>query len=171
MLGSVPAPSVLRRGDVRQVGRDLAGGVRAADRVAAGASGLHEDVAAAALGRARADRAPAAAWPSSQRFEVAVGLRDDVERHVRVLQAAELRALAAEDAGPIGLEPDRRRVARNQIALALEVRHPEAVDDVARRHLQHDRPVRAGCAVRSRSSRAGSGPRLRTGSPTTIDAR
>ena len=95
----------------------------------------------AALRPRPADRAPAAACASSQRSKSRLGFGDDVERHVRVLQPAELRALAAEDARTIGLHPDRRGVAGNQIALAVEVRHPEAVDHVARRDLQHDRAV------------------------------
>ena len=41
-----------------------------------------------------------------------IGLGDDIECHVGVLHAAELRALTSEDAGPISLEPQRRRVSR-----------------------------------------------------------
>src|SRR5205807_8601438 len=52
---------------------------------------------------------------------------------------AEFRALAAIDAWTIGPNPQRRRVARNQIAFALKVRDPEAVDDIAGIHLEHDR--------------------------------
>ena len=57
--------------------------------------------------RALTARAPAARMASSQRSKSGVGLGDDIERHVRVLQPAELGALAAEEARAVGLYPDR----------------------------------------------------------------
>ena len=146
MFGSVPAPSVRRDGDVRQIRRDLTVRRRAADGVAAPQRARHEDVAATALLLGLRIAAPAGAWPSSQRCELAVGLGDDVERHVRVLKAAELSALPAEDSGLVGLQPDRGDVAGNQIAFALEVRRPEAVDDVAGRDFQHHGPLTGMCS-------------------------
>jgi len=59
------------------------------------------------------------------RLEVVVWLGDDLERHVRVLQAAEFGALPAKDPGPVGAQPDGGDVAGNQIAFALEVRRPK----------------------------------------------
>ena len=84
-------------------------------------------------------------------------LGDDFERHVRVLMPAELRALAAIDAGFVRLDPRVGHDARNQIALAHQVRHPEAVNDVRRHRLDDDREadgnvqlVRAGEDIRWR---------------------
>ena len=71
-------------------------------------------------------------------LEVGLRLRDDVERHVGVLKAAELSALPPEDAGLVGLKPDRGDVSGNQIAFPLEVRRPKAMNDVARRDFQDD---------------------------------
>jgi len=70
-----------------------------------------------------------------------IGFRHDVKGHVRMLQPAELRALTAEAARLIGLQPDRGGVARNQIPLALQVRNPQAVDHVTRGDLDDDRPM------------------------------
>ena len=117
----------------------------------------HEHVAAAPLDSRLRRRAPAAASPSSQRSNSRFRLGDDVEGHVRVLQAAELGALAAEDARAIGLQPDRGGVAGNQVALAVQVRRPEAVDDVARRDLEHDRPVDRNVDLVRRRAPGGSG--------------
>jgi hypothetical protein len=72
---------------------------------------------------------------------VGFGLGNDVEGEVRVLEAAEFGALTAKHARLIGLHPDRRRVARNEIALSLKVRRLEAVNHVPRRELSDDRPA------------------------------
>ena len=68
-----------------------------------------------------------------------IGLAFDVddERHVRVLRAAEFGALAAIDADlASGAMRDVGVAAGDQVLLAGEVRHPEAVDDVV--GLEHD---------------------------------
>ena len=57
-------------------------------------------------------------------------LRDHPERHVGMLQAAELGTLAAKFARTVRLDPFESDTARNEIALAVQVRDPEAVDDV-----------------------------------------
>ena len=152
VFGSVPAPSVLRVARCVRSGATWPCGVGAPDGVASGASGPHEDVTAASRSAASGGSRAGCRMASSQPSKSSIRFGDDVEGHVRVLQPAELRALAAEDARPIGLHPDRRRVARNQIALALKVRHPETVDDVARRDLQDDGPVRGNVESRSRSA-------------------
>src|SRR3954469_20068381 len=64
------------------------------------------------------------------------GLRIDVYTHVRMLKATELRALAPERARARGQQRQRGRVAGQKIFLAVEARHPEAVNHVARSHLQ-----------------------------------
>jgi hypothetical protein len=51
---------------------------------------------------------------------------------LRMLHAAVLGALPAVDAGPVGLEPGDVRRPRYEVELALEGRHPQAVDDVTR---------------------------------------
>jgi len=55
-------------------------------------------------------------------------LGDDEQRHVGVLQAAELRALAAIGAGPVGAHRQRVRLPWDEVHLAGEIGHPEAVD-------------------------------------------
>ena len=65
-------------------------------------------------------------------FKLVLRLRNDVESHVRVLKAAEFSALASKPAGAIGCRPNRRRVARYEVAFPLKVGNPEAVDDVSR---------------------------------------
>ena len=72
------------------------------------------------------------------RFERGRLLGDHQQRHVRVLQATELGALAAIHAGPIGGEGQVVAAARDQILLAREIGHPEGVDDVRRAELDAD---------------------------------
>src|SRR5579884_2636965 len=62
--------------------------------------------------------------------ELLLRLRDDGERHVGVLQAAIFGALAAIETGPVGFDPGLVLLARDQIHLARQLRHPERVDDV-----------------------------------------
>ena len=59
-----------------------------------------------------------------------------------MLEAAELGALAAVDAGLVGAERMRRGAARDQVLLAGEVRHPEAVDHVVGVQRDDDRAGR-----------------------------
>src|SRR4051794_20985280 len=66
-------------------------------------------------------------------------LGDDVKRHLRVLRAAEFCALSAIEAGGVGLEPERLRVAWDEIFFPSEVRRPEAVNHVLRREQQQYR--------------------------------
>jgi hypothetical protein len=77
------------------------------------------------------------------RFELAGG--DDLDRgqHLGVLDPAELRALALEDAGSLRLEGRLDSLAGNGIELAADPGHPVAVDDVAlrRRDLEDDETV------------------------------
>ena len=69
-------------------------------------------------------------WLASHAVELRRRLRDHVEGHVRVLQAAELGALAAEDAGAVGLEHHVVRLPRDHVDLPVQLRHPERVDHV-----------------------------------------
>src|SRR4029079_14049040 len=57
-------------------------------------------------------------------------LGDDEERHVPVLDAAELGALSAVRAGLARVAHDSVLLARDQGDLAGQTRHPEAVDHV-----------------------------------------
>jgi hypothetical protein len=68
------------------------------------------------------------------------GFRIDVDAHVRVLEAAEFGAFAAVPPGFRRAQLQRGHVSRQQILLALQGRHPEAVDHIARGELQRDRP-------------------------------
>src|SRR6185437_1853628 len=139
-----PARDVLRRvvehsgrngaatGHVCEVRRRLAPGGRAGNVVAERAAAVHEQRLAAereeigrGSGRARRARVP--------RVERHARLGNHEERHLRVRQPAELGALSAIDARRIGAKPERARVPRNEIAFAVQVRRPEAVDDIVRR--------------------------------------
>ena len=59
--------------------------------------------------------------------------------HVGVGRAAELGALAVVLARRVGREDDARHAAGNRVALAAELRHPEAVDDVGAGDLEAHR--------------------------------
>ena len=86
------------------------------------------------------------------------GSCDDVERHVRVLEPAELGALPAVDAGSARVEDDVVRPPGDHIDLAVELRDPKAVDDVrapdanvdghADRNVDLVRRPRAGARIR-----------------------
>ena len=65
-------------------------------------------------------------------LELLLRLGDDEDAHMGVLEAAELGALAAVDARPVGDEPDVVLLAGDQVLLAHEVRDPEGVDHVGR---------------------------------------
>src|SRR5689334_5381921 len=123
--------------EMRQVRPDAAARARAADGVAEGALAREEDRAAARgfFARRLARRTALRVEPP---LEIGIRLGDDVERHVRVLASAEFRALPAVDTRPVRLQPDGARDAGDEIALALQVRRPEAVDDVVRRELEQD---------------------------------
>src|SRR5581483_6686639 len=90
-------------GDVRQVGADLAARAGAADRVTARARAAEEEPPAAGGERARR-RGGRPTLPREPAVEGRGRIRYDVDAHVRVLQPAELRALAAIDAGRVGVE-------------------------------------------------------------------
>src|SRR5207237_3754322 len=66
------------------------------------------------------------------RRELRGGLRDDEQRHLRMLRPAILGAWRAKDPRTVRLNRQFTGVARNQIRLAVQVRRPEAVNDVAR---------------------------------------
>src|SRR5581483_1347380 len=69
-------------------------------------------------------------------LELWTRLGDNIECHQCVLEAAKLRALPAIDTRGVGGEPLRPDVSGDEIALAVEVRHPEAVNDVGRPELE-----------------------------------
>src|SRR5205823_12336503 len=99
--------------------------------VAGGAAGAQELLLAVLNGRIRGRRYRGVLLlqPGG---ELIGRLGDDVDGHVGVLQAAELRALAAVGAGFVGFDPERVCLARNDVDFTVELRHPEAVDDVRR---------------------------------------
>ena len=51
------------------------------------------------------------------------------------------RRIVRESAGTVGLNPLGGDARRDQVAFALEIRHPEAMDDVVRGAADHDRPA------------------------------
>src|SRR4051812_8393267 len=75
------------------------------------------------------------------RLELRRRLSDHPESHVRMLHATELRALPAKTAGVVCLDPLRGDARWNQVALAVQIRNPEAVDYVVRRSTNHYRPA------------------------------
>ena len=87
-------------------------------------------------------------------------------RHVRVLDAAVLGALADVRAGVVGGEAQFVELARNRIDLPRELRDPEAVDDVVGGEPDLDRP-----ADREVDLVGGLDPRVRGSSPATTSAR
>src|SRR4029078_5723730 len=65
-------------------------------------------------------------------------LRNDLEGHAPVLDAAELRALPRVVTGLLGLEPDSRAAVGEDVALARKLGNPETVQHVLGDHLQGD---------------------------------
>ena len=63
-------------------------------------------------------------------LELALGEGDDPGPHVGVGQAAELLALAVEDARVVGLDRERVHAAGNDVTGSVQRRDPERVDDV-----------------------------------------
>src|SRR5436305_6803032 len=72
-------------------------------------------------------------------LEIDTRLGHDVERHLRVLIAAELGALTPVNAGRVRSEPGNGLMSWNEILFSREIRRPEAVNDVCRSHLQQHR--------------------------------
>ena len=72
-------------------------------------------------------------------FKLAGRLRNHPERHVGVLKAAKLGALAAKSSGTVGLKPFGGDARRDEIPLPLQIRDPEAMNDVVRIAADHDR--------------------------------
>src|SRR5688572_32511660 len=56
-----------------------------------------------------------------------------------MLETAILGALPAVDAGPIDLQPRAVQPSRHEVGLAVEIWHPEAVNDVSRFQVDQDR--------------------------------
>ena len=144
VFGIVSAASVRPRREVRQVGADVAAARRAADRVAARAgSASRNDARPRALGASRARAGCACSRASARNCGRRLG--DDLERHVRVLEPAELGALAAVDA-----RPGRRRAGSGSrwpgimSIFRFSSGHPEAVDHVGGRARRRRRACCAG---------------------------
>ncbi len=116
--------------DVRQVRAELTRGRRAAHRMAGAAVGHEEREAARELGCWRRSRRQLLRGEPCVEFRR--GMRDDVKRHIRVLGPAVLGALAAKDAGALGLHPQDVDAARDQVELAGKIGHPEAMQHVGR---------------------------------------
>src|SRR5690349_2295389 len=121
---------------MREVWGNLTVRFGAANCVAAGTPGGHEDVTTAAL--QLAFRFPRGLAHSTEpAFEVSLGFDHDVESHVRVLEAAEFGALTAEPPQTVRAHPDGGGIAGDEIAFPLQVGRPEAVDDITRADLEH----------------------------------
>ncbi len=132
MLGRSPAAP-----EVRQVGADDARR-DAADRVAADARALREDRRALrrrGVGRGRRLLEPDPRLPG-------LGVVDDhAQAHVGVRDAAELGALAEVLAGRLRREREPVESPGDHVALAAELRHPEAMDHVGPLEPERRRPA------------------------------
>src|SRR6266487_2758107 len=76
--------------------------------------------------------------PLEPRVELLARLGNNEERHVRVLQSAKLRTLAAIHAGSVRFDRDACRVTGSEIALAAQIGYPEAVNHVVASELDGD---------------------------------
>ena len=141
----------MRDADVREVGADVPrAGV---PRISWQPRALGSEDARRCARRGRGARRPAPVREPGAEPRRRLG--EDVHRHVRVLQPAELGALAAvaagrrRRAGPV-------RAARDHVDLPVQLRHPEAVDDVVGAHdEQHAGAHRDVDLVRGDRVRAG----------------
>jgi hypothetical protein len=94
--------------NVREIRSHLAVGRRTPNRVAGCAGARREEITSPLhLRGARCSRGLTLLLQPCR--ELRLRFCNDSQGHVGVLQAAELRALPPEDAGPVGLNPDRRR--------------------------------------------------------------
>ena len=71
--------------------------------------------------------------------EILLRLRDDHKTHVRMLMPAEFGALPAKRSRLLRLEPQVGRMPGNQVFFPVEVRRPEAVNDIVRSQLEFHR--------------------------------
>ena len=129
------------RGEMGEVWPHCALRRGAANRVAARALARHELLLTPPRGcrRRSSGRRGHVREPAMERRR---RLRDHPHRHVRVLEAAELSALAAIDARLVGDEQDSVRLARDHVDLPVQLRYPERMDDVV--GLRDDLHPRAG---------------------------
>ena len=128
LLGSSPAAIVVL--DMRWVrsGPTWPSARRAAHGMAGAAAPDEALLSEPRLVRARLSRG--AQLRLSPSLEGLGRIGENGENHMRVLLAAILRALAAIDAGPVGLEPGDVCLAGDELNLSAEARDPERVDDV-----------------------------------------
>ena len=125
-------------GKVRQIGPD-ARASRCATNGVAQYAGMGEEDLLAMHGLSVRGSDGALRLSAHPVVEVLLRFGNHVERHVRMLHAAVLRALTAPAARLIDLHQDVGVVAGHEITLALDVRRPEAVDHVARCAVNADR--------------------------------
>ena len=124
--------------EMRQIGSDVARGPVPSNRVALRAAGGQKDLLAA-LRRRRFRLERLCRLRGQPGVELVRGQGDHFKRHVGVLRAAVLAALAAIDARLVGLDPEDVLDAGNHVAFAVQSRHPKAVNDIGARQLQPHR--------------------------------
>ena len=113
-----------------EIGTEIASCRRSSHRVAAGAGFRHEHVARLALCSGVGGRLRVCELCSAPALENHPLIGDDQQRHMRVLQAAELGALPAIDAWPIDGEDKRITTAGYEVLFACQVRNPEGMDNI-----------------------------------------
>jgi hypothetical protein len=145
-----PIPQVLRRVDqgrrpqhppaahVGQVRTGPGNRLRIPDGVASGAAVTHEHLVAPLenLRVGVGTRLLLLRHPSGKFLR---RLGNDMERHPRVLHAAEFGTLAPVNPLAVRLEPEVGRQVRKHVHLAVQLRDPEAVNHVPRRQLEPHR--------------------------------
>ena len=147
-VGQQPGAEACAAAEVGEVGAERPGR-HAADGVAADA-GARACTAPCPRRRRPSGSGGAACWAATQRSNAAGALDDHAQPHVGVGGAAELRALPPVLAGRLGRERDPVEAAGHHVALAAELRHPEAVDHVGPFEREDDRPPARAGAARSR---------------------
>src|SRR5690349_6791247 len=118
--------------------RALCGG--ATHRMATGATRLFEDLPSALRERVGGTGSGCRLLAAPRR--VLLGrLRNHEHRHERMFGAAKLGALAAIYAGLVGAKFDGRLDAWQHVLLAVQIRHPERMDHIARLEIDDDGPA------------------------------
>src|SRR5512138_3274183 len=118
-----------------QVGTQRPRGIRARDRMAVDASRSQKGLLSLLLDAAYFGLHTRCSFTAQPIIEIVRFLCDDQQRHMSVLHTAELCALTAVRAGLIRFERNRIGLPWDQVDLAMQLRNPEAMNDIRRGHM------------------------------------